>query len=1181
MTSADGGCFRQRPRIRLIADVPDGTLDRQSRVLVERLGDEFEFSRGFPGDPFNDDDYDLIYPLEWHLVHTERIGCPDKYVTGIRSHVFRTNEVPESFLIWLRQNFQLIHVVSRRLAAIFQPRLPNVVHVTHGMDTRLFSPGIPTDQSGRYLRLGWGGSPETSTMELEAFLSPLAELPGVELVLSDRENRNLPPEEMRAFFDSVDAYLCSSESEGNSNLLLEAAAMARAIITTDVGAVPEYLEDGESALIVERTVPSLVRAVETLRDDPSQRLALGRRARAAVLNGWDWTNRIEGFRRFFRKALASRRSGTIQMPARPDPSPISFCIITGGTRPQLLDTLIRSIRAQEIPEYEIIVVGRHRDEPGITTIHREDYAAAGRLGAMRNLAVRKARHENIVMLDDDIVLSRDWYSNFRAYGEAFDILTSQVRLPNGGRYWDHATCNGPLGQQLLEEDEEAENLYMTGGGGWVMKQRVAWTVRWDDWRSTYESEDIDFADRCHIKGFRVSHNHRSVVFHADPTYTTVGRVVFRSKEDRTADWLDKNTRGLSALELSRWTRRQLWNGQIADVADLMRYGMQLHPECEGFEESWKELQEVYGGPLSDARWSSTEDPEYRATMAAYQHVPVSESVDLKPTTPPPPSTRVVPSPKDIPPTILEVPRTTTQTPGIDGDLLLIVPPAATIDKDALQQAVSSIRCDPTIFAVIDIPSSSEMASLYLDLLLHPEQVSAVLLRTEVLSKCCLSVPFQGTLARAHAALQVACGLEVIRSESSIASGVSSDTPGKKDLERFTREALRAFAVEDLYPRIRTPEGSDELYSSVMDCAAELLRRGRYLGGFAMGAWAEALREGRDQGLGLDIDLPTAPTPSVSSEGLLRETPNDPLVSIIVPTFNRPAMLARALKSVARQTMNDLEVIVVNDGGTDPGPTLNGLRDSIGGGERLSIVHHDRNRGLAAARNTGLRMARGRYVGFLDDDDRLLPNHLTALLPQLRLGARIVHGDARYALEEGGEALPFTLGSLVHYQFDFDTTFFPLDNKFPVQSLLFERELLFEAGGFDETLPVLEDWDLWLRAFEIAQPVRVRRITSEVRVRSGEDNMTTVDPTRWAEVRGHIYGKTLDLEHQDPRLRELRIVHLLDLKKKKGHPFPRKAEVWLRGTRDLRPIDPDNPLSNPNEPIAPEPRFFDTEKSGAG
>ena len=296
---------------------------------------------------------------------------------------------------------------------------------------------------------------------------------------------------------------------------------------------------------------------------------------------------------------------------------LSFCIITAGKRPQLLETVVRSIRAQGIPEFEVIVVGNCTYRPDALTISVPEHAASGRLCVMRNLAVAAARHENVVMLDDDVVLAPDWYASFSAYPGAFDILTSQVRLPDGSRYWDHATCGGPLGHRIPGPDEQDPNVYMTGGGGWVMKRHVSETVRWDEKRGFYEGEDVDFARRCREAGFEISHNHRAVVFHADPSYTTVGRSTLQRADGRHHVWVESELGDVGADELVHLVVDQMNAMRFAEMADCLRYGLERHPESWKLAEMWRMLEGMLGGRLPDARWSSQDDPAYREAMAVY------------------------------------------------------------------------------------------------------------------------------------------------------------------------------------------------------------------------------------------------------------------------------------------------------------------------------------------------------------------------------------------------------------------------------------------------------------------------------------------------------------------------------------------------------------------------------------
>lgn len=103
--------------------------------------------------------------------------------------------------------------------------------------------------------------------------------------------------------------------------------------------------------------------------------------------------------------------------------------------------------------------------------------------------------------------------------------------------------------------------------------------------------------------------------------------------------------------------------------------------------------------------------------------------------------------------------------------------------------------------------------------------------------------------------------------------------------------------------------------------------------------------------------------------LERNTTNKmPLVSIIIPVFNVENYLRECLTSVAKQTLTDIEIICIND--VTPDNSVEILLEFQKNDDRFIIIHHDENKGLAGARNTGLSIARGEYIYFLDSDDRL-------------------------------------------------------------------------------------------------------------------------------------------------------------------------------------------------------------------
>lgn len=101
----------------------------------------------------------------------------------------------------------------------------------------------------------------------------------------------------------------------------------------------------------------------------------------------------------------------------------------------------------------------------------------------------------------------------------------------------------------------------------------------------------------------------------------------------------------------------------------------------------------------------------------------------------------------------------------------------------------------------------------------------------------------------------------------------------------------------------------------------------------------------------------------------------PLVSVIIPTFNRPDLLKNAVKSVLLQTMQDFELIVINDGGEN----VQGLLSSLFSEEKIKFINLDVNKGRSFARNAGLELSKGKYVAYLDDDDIYYSDHLEKLV----------------------------------------------------------------------------------------------------------------------------------------------------------------------------------------------------------
>ena len=179
-----------------------------------------------------------------------------------------------------------------------------------------------------------------------------------------------------------------------------------------------------------------------------------------------------------------------------------------------------------------------------------------------------------------------------------------------------------------------------------------------------------------------------------------------------------------------------------------------------------------------------------------------------------------------------------------------------------------------------------------------------------------------------------------------------------------------------------------------------------------------------------------------------------LVSIIVPAFNRAFIIGGALESLLAQTYEQWEALVVDDGSNDC--TSEVVKQYSKRDGRIVLIQHDRRRGAQAARNTGLRQARGQWVAFLDSDDQWLAHSLAARL-SVAGKSSVVHSEC-YVLDPKGERRLFGVPPLR------GNVYVDLLRKpgpvFP--ALLMSREALLALGCLDERLVAYQEWDTAIR-----------------------------------------------------------------------------------------------------------------------
>jgi glycosyltransferase involved in cell wall biosynthesis len=207
------------------------------------------------------------------------------------------------------------------------------------------------------------------------------------------------------------------------------------------------------------------------------------------------------------------------------------------------------------------------------------------------------------------------------------------------------------------------------------------------------------------------------------------------------------------------------------------------------------------------------------------------------------------------------------------------------------------------------------------------------------------------------------------------------------------------------------------------------------------------------------------------------------MSAVIPTYNRPGYLDGAIESALNQTIDDLEVVVVDDGSdTDYASDICGIY-----AESVRCVSHDRNQGLSAARNTGIEAADGEFVAFLDDDDRWHPQKVEQQVKILE-----TNSDAGIATCLLASVTPD--GELVRCEAhrpdgDLSETVLVQNPIGTPSRVLVRASALSSVGGFDESLPTKQDWDFYIR---LCQEWEVVCLTDHLCYRTVHDSMSS-DP----------------------------------------------------------------------------------------
>ena len=257
----------------------------------------------------------------------------------------------------------------------------------------------------------------------------------------------------------------------------------------------------------------------------------------------------------------------------------------------------------------------------------------------------------------------------------------------------------------------------------------------------------------------------------------------------------------------------------------------------------------------------------------------------------------------------------------------------------------------------------------------------------------------------------------------------------------------------------------------------------------------------------------------------------PLISVLIRTKDRPTLLCEALQSVLRQSWDNLEIIIVNDGGEDVSAQV--IPQAA---DNIHWYNNTGDLGRSHAANLAMAQATGQYCLFLDDDDSIDPAHLQNLADALAAHPEHVAAYSAVRVMTNG-----VKADKPDFCYPFDAVRLMIENYIPIHAVLFRRALIDAGLRFDPAFDRFEDWDFWLQAAERHTFVYVDKCTATYRVDSAS-GFGAKDDTGEAlnEYRIAVYRKWL------PRWPNEKILAIVD----SSREFPRIA-VLSRANSELK------------------------------
>lgn len=244
------------------------------------------------------------------------------------------------------------------------------------------------------------------------------------------------------------------------------------------------------------------------------------------------------------------------------------------------------------------------------------------------------------------------------------------------------------------------------------------------------------------------------------------------------------------------------------------------------------------------------------------------------------------------------------------------------------------------------------------------------------------------------------------------------------------------------------------------------------------------------------------------------------VSVVIPTYNREAVLPRAIKSVLKQTYTDVELIVVDDGSTDD--SIQAVKEF---GDEINYYSFSENRGANTARNKGIAESTGEYIAFLDSDDEFPPNHVETMVSELESITRKFGGVFTRSQTFKGEELwnvsQYDGKVVTHDKIIRENVVGGFSN------IMVRRSVFEEVGLLDEEMPAAQDYEFYIR---LLKKYQLKYVQSTYIIRHNRSNQISSNPRKKRHAHELLLKKHGDVLTNKRIARQLSALGIVYVKK---------------------------------------------------